>query len=521
MKNRNRWVCWATVVLLAGCGGATSDDLGSTTGTGGAGGSAAGSSGAGGQAAGGSGQGGAAGSGATAGSGQSGKGQTGGGQAGKGQAGGGQAGTAGQGQAGSGQSGNGQAGQGQAGSGTAGQGQAGQGQGGAPGCCTMDMECGDLVPAECVNGVCVTPLLGQCWRDADCDGGKVCQGASVCPCGAACDEPDSPGKCVAQGAGWSSCGGPGDCQLQFNSCCGTCGVPKAGDFDAVAFDKTQAHFTDVCPSPTPCPACASQDNNNLAAFCEANTCQVVEISTDPISACAVDADCTVRLAKCCDCGAGQPADYIALRSQDYYTYETQVCGPGGGGCALDCAPSSPPVQAVCNQTTKHCQAVAKPAALVCPATAPQANSPCANEGAACEYGDDPRPDCRPQASCMQGVWSVLQPKCPALPGPGESGCPSDLTANGASCATEGLFCNMGAGASCLCSSCLGGPCSNKAQWGCVAAPAAPCPTVAPDAGQPCAPEGTECAYGVGCSKGSALRKCQQGVWVQESVVCPL
>jgi hypothetical protein len=327
---------------------------------------------------------------------------------------------------------------------------------------------------------------------------------------------------VAQGVGWASCGGPGDCQLAFNTCCGVCGTPKVGDFDSVNYDKIGEHFGDVCPAPPPCPACASGKNNDLAAFCEAQTCQVVEISKDPISACDVDADCTVRLAKCCDCGIGQPEDYIAVRMQDYYTYDDQVCGPGGGGCPSDCAPGGPPpVQAYCSPKTKHCVvAPPPPDTAVCPVDPPQAGGACQAEGTACEYGEDVRPGCRPRATCTGGLWDVQQPKCPATPGQGESGCPADINANGSVCIQQGLVCALAAGSICECTACLGGPCSNVAHWGCVAAPATPCPAVAPDLGQPCMPEGAECSYGVFCSQTNTVRKCDKGLWTEESFACP-
>jgi len=77
----------------------------------------------------------------------------------------------------------------------------------APGCCAADEHCAS--GSECVGGDCsAAPVLGvckataglgsgQCWRDSDCASppGK-CQGASVCPCGAACFAADAPGTCA-------------------------------------------------------------------------------------------------------------------------------------------------------------------------------------------------------------------------------------------------------------------------------------------------------------------------------------
>jgi hypothetical protein len=64
-----------------------------------------------------------------------------------------------------------------------------------PLCCTTDWQCGDYVYTPCVNGVCKQPVAGHCWKDAECAAGETCTGAFVCPCGAACGQAETPGKC--------------------------------------------------------------------------------------------------------------------------------------------------------------------------------------------------------------------------------------------------------------------------------------------------------------------------------------
>lgn len=65
-----------------------------------------------------------------------------------------------------------------------------------PGCCKTSEDCGDLIFTPCVNGVCKTPVgNGQCWVSEECTSGTSCVGASVCPCGASCTDPDTPGFC--------------------------------------------------------------------------------------------------------------------------------------------------------------------------------------------------------------------------------------------------------------------------------------------------------------------------------------
>jgi hypothetical protein len=77
------------------------------------------------------------------------------------------------------------------------------------GCCAADTDCRGrqyCAPnATCSGGVavgvCKDPPAdrGRCWRDADCPAvaGRpgVCEGARVCPCGAACLLPDAEGTC--------------------------------------------------------------------------------------------------------------------------------------------------------------------------------------------------------------------------------------------------------------------------------------------------------------------------------------
>ncbi len=63
------------------------------------------------------------------------------------------------------------------------------------GCCNSDADCGDAVPSICAQHVCKAPASTGCWADEECQPGQGCKGAVVCPCGAQCDAPDSPGSC--------------------------------------------------------------------------------------------------------------------------------------------------------------------------------------------------------------------------------------------------------------------------------------------------------------------------------------
>ncbi len=48
---------------------------------------------------------------------------------------------------------------------------------------------------------------GACWTDAQCPVGAKCEGANICPCGAACFAADKPGKCDAPPQVACKCGG--------------------------------------------------------------------------------------------------------------------------------------------------------------------------------------------------------------------------------------------------------------------------------------------------------------------------
>ncbi len=77
----------------------------------------------------------------------------------------------------------------------------------AQGCCYQDADCarGYCAPVNsCVGGsatgVCVTtpppdPRVTRCWRDSDCGPRGRCANPQICPCGARCLVPDSPGTC--------------------------------------------------------------------------------------------------------------------------------------------------------------------------------------------------------------------------------------------------------------------------------------------------------------------------------------
>lgn len=313
---------------------------------------------------------------------------------------------------------------------------------------------------------------------------------------------------------WAACTAPGQCELSAKGCCGTCGTPTINDVNGVNRSQESAYQMANCPQPLPCPGCASMINPDLAAFCVQDSCEAIDVRGDAVSACATDADCRLRYSGCCESCATAFADQvIALSQSGASVYTSQVCAPSQG-CdkCLAAYPSS--VKAVC-AASKHCAVVPVDP---CPTSQPDAKTACPIEGAVCEYGADIRPSCRPRATCTGGMWNVLLAKCPAVFGPGQNGCPTTTAVMG-DCSPDGLVCDLGSGSSCVCGSCVGGPCSMTPHWGCATPSGGSCPAEAPLLGSTCAIAGLSCTYGTCGAATSAGRVCSGTVWNEEPIAC--
>lgn len=148
-------------------------------------------------------------------------------------------------------------------------------------------------------------------------------------------------------ATWAACDVPSDCTLAGDSCCGPCGRPTLDDVDAVDRGHLDDHFADVCPSPLPCPECATTSNPDLLATCAAATCTALDVRQLALSACAVDDDCRLRVTGCCECGGNtEPWALIAIARTGLAAYQQLVCDPGQA--CPECAPQYPDtVVAIC------------------------------------------------------------------------------------------------------------------------------------------------------------------------------
>ena len=172
---------------------------------------------------------------------------------------------------------------------------------------------------------------------------------------------------ATNGAGGSvdfaACSGPGQCTLAVPGCCGSCGPITLESVDPINAMYSKAFHDSTCKDPgMPCPDCASLPNGNLYAYCgQANHCQEADVTQQPLSECAVAADCTLRwgLACCPGCtGTWEPdygGDLVAIATSKLADLAALVCD---GNVACDeCAPEFPPgASAEC--VAGHCAVVA-------------------------------------------------------------------------------------------------------------------------------------------------------------------
>ena len=172
-----------------------------------------------------------------------------------------------------------------------------------------------------------------------------------------------------------------------------------------------------------------------------------------------------------------------------------------------------------NDCVRQAAGVSKAADGPCPAAACPADVsqimgwPC-TEGLTCEYGTDPRPSCREDATCTNGSWTITMPKCVGLP---PVTCPATReAAAGQSCPTQDAYCTY-ADLTCQCTNCTNGPvvgCGGPLTWHCAIPNAdAACPAGIPLLGSACTTANKTCRYA--CGPGGA-RLCQQGAWYTAS-----
>ncbi len=196
----------------------------------------------------------------------------------------------------------------------------------------------------------------------------------------------------------------------------------------------------------------------------------------------------------------------------------------GNDAAVDAGSDGPPAVDAARDGSADAPAVADAGASRCPSTQPADGVPCTT-AITCEYGTDPRRECRAVVYCDGTVWRVQPEATPsehpwcASPPPAAQ-CPATLDAAG-SCAAPGAVCTVG-GSFCECTPCVAfpvGTCTRPPVWQCNAAPAG-CPAVSPRLGDACANEGRRCEYG--CNSPGGALQCTDGVWVRGTFEnCPI
>ena len=159
----------------------------------------------------------------------------------------------------------------------------------------------------------------------------------------------------------------------------------------------------------------------------------------------------------------------------------------------------------------------------CPSALPMTGSPCPRAGLVCQYGTDPRENCRPSARCEMGVWVSMAPACMQITPPAM--CPATREmAQGQACAPMDAVCAY-SGLFCRCTNCRSFPvsgCNGPVQWQCNAPnPDMACPSVQPNLGTACAMEGQRCGYDCESYGPNGGRQCTGGVWVASPNNCPI
>lgn len=148
----------------------------------------------------------------------------------------------------------------------------------------------------------------------------------------------------------TACKAAGECVIVPHSCCGQCGAATKSDMEAINATKLSA-YRQSCAG-TPCPACFMQQDPNLQAVCVAGACKPLVVNADAMSACTTSADCQLRFAECCECGA--TGGLIALAKGKLAAYHDAICAPDATcGKCLPLYPAD--AVAVCNTSTGHCE----------------------------------------------------------------------------------------------------------------------------------------------------------------------
>ena len=170
--------------------------------------------------------------------------------------------------------------------------------------------------------------------------------------------------------------------------------------------------------------------------------------------------------------------------------------------------------------------------VACPPEVPMAGGACSPTVGRCTWGDAPLLECRTSGSCTASGWQLKAP--PAYCASTAPSC-ATLLAGATTCSDTSLVCLANSTTSCGCGPCTcttphpPGPCvecpagqplgSLVVYCRSALAPAAPCPSIVPNAGAACDSPGMACPQSA-CNDTIAV--CTNGVWQwSQSNLCPV
>jgi hypothetical protein len=158
---------------------------------------------------------------------------------------------------------------------------------------------------------------------------------------------------------------------------------------------------------------------------------------------------------------------------------------------------------------------------VCPQALPGPGDSCTRDGLICQYGNDPRRECRPTARCDNKIWQVTDPGCKQPPK--ETCPPTREDAASKNCSIRDAYCTYPGDLVCRCTNCIAYPvprCQGPLTWHCdVPNQDKKCPPGKPNLGAACSREGQRCEYHCGQD---GVRICNKLVWTPaDGTPCPV